>query len=213
MHPLHRAFLDAAAGRFPPVDGGVSIVPTWRAGLAAIVAFTGHAVVAADVAAQGLKALGADGYGGALHPRVQSFVAGPRGSIGVIDATLVRRGLGGGSGLGARDDFDAHRRVVYARKIRDDVRVVGDERGFVTFASGLAGRHELSVEAADDGQGRGWGRSLVADALRDVPEGEPIFAAVAPGNARSLRAFLALGFTPIGSEVVLLTDQVDPAFR
>lgn len=213
MHPLLTMFLAAADGCFPPVDGGVSIVPTWRAGLAAIVAFTGHAVIAADADAATLKALGADGYGGALHPRVQAHVAGANGSIGVIDATLVGRGLGGGSGLGLRADLDGHPRVVYARKIRDDVRVVGDERGFVTFARGIAGRHELSVEAADDGQGRGWGRSLVAEALRDVPEGEPIFAAVAPGNARSLRAFLGLGFTPIGSELVLLTDQIDPALR
>jgi RimJ/RimL family protein N-acetyltransferase len=32
---------------------------------------------------------------------------------------------------------------------------------------------------------------------------EPVFAAVSPGNARSLRALLACGFTPIGSEVLL----------
>lgn len=36
-----------------------------------------------------------------------------------------------------------------------------------------------------------------------VPAGEPVFAAVAPGNARSLRTFLATGFVPIGSEVIL----------
>jgi hypothetical protein len=29
-----------------------------------------------------------------------------------------------------------------------------------------------------------------------------VFAAVAPGNARSLRAFLAEGFVPLGSEVI-----------
>jgi len=73
----------------------------------------------------------------------------------------------------------------------------------VTLAEGLAGRREVSIEAAPDGQGRGWGRSLLVDALGLVPSGEPVFAAVSPGNARSLRAFLALGFTPIGSEVIL----------
>jgi hypothetical protein len=36
-----------------------------------------------------------------------------------------------------------------------------------------------------------------------LPAGEPLFAAVSPGNARSLRAFLAVGFTPVASEVII----------
>ena len=72
----------------------------------------------------------------------------------------------------------------------------------MTLSRGLKGG-ELSIEAAPDGQGRGFGRSLLADALSVVPAGEPVFAAVSPGNARSLRAFLAVGFTPIGCEVLI----------
>ena len=49
--------------------------------------------------------------------------------------------------------------------------------------------------------GTGEGRSLIRDAL--VGETGPVFAAVSPGNARSLRTFLALGFAPVGSEVLL----------
>jgi hypothetical protein len=48
---------------------------------------------------------------------------------------------------------------------------------------------------------------LLRDALGHVPAGEPVFAAVAAGNARSLRAFLAVGFKPIGCEVVLLPKR------
>ncbi|WP_256339262.1 hypothetical protein [Streptomyces sp. 2224.1] len=55
--------------------------------------------------------------------------------------------------------------------------------------------------------GRGHGRSLLADALSLLPEGEPVFAAVSPGNARSLRAFLACGFTPVGREVLLRPER------
>jgi hypothetical protein len=93
--------------------------------------------------------------------------------------------------------------VRHALAIRTGVRVFGDERGVVTLASGLAGRLEVSIEAVPGGQGRGAGRALLVDALSLVPAGEPVFAAVSPGNARSLRAFLAVGFTPIGSEVLI----------
>lgn len=57
----------------------------------------------------------------------------------------------------------------------------GDERGLLTL-------------------GRGWSRSLLSDALALVPAGEWVFACVSPGNARSLRAFLGVGFRPLGSE-------------
>lgn len=71
----------------------------------------------------------------------------------------------------------------------------------VTLAQGLPGRAELSVEVS---AGRaGVGRDLLRDALALVPTGEPLFAAVSPGNARSLRAFLAVGFQPVGSEVII----------
>ena len=47
------------------------------------------------------------------------------------------------------------------------------------------------------------------EALRLVPAGEPVFAAASPGDARSLRAFLALGLTPVGSEVLVRPDRRD----
>jgi hypothetical protein len=81
------------------------------------------------------------------------------------------------------------------------VVVHGDERGLVTIGAGLGGRRELSVEAAEPN--RGHGTALIAEAIGLVPEGELLFAAVSPGNARSLRAFLGLGFTPIGSECLI----------
>jgi hypothetical protein len=58
---------------------------------------------------------------------------------------------------------------------------------------------------------------LLGDALALVPAGEPVFAAVAAGNARPLRAFLALGFVPIGCEVLftpgrgVVTSELAPA--
>jgi L-amino acid N-acyltransferase YncA len=79
------------------------------------------------------------------------------------------------------------------------VRAFGDERGMVTLARGLGGLLELSFEVEAERRGAGLGRSLLRDALALAPSGEPVLAAVAPGNAASLRALLAAGFTPIGS--------------
>ncbi|WP_433833293.1 hypothetical protein ACQP2E_18465 [Actinoplanes sp. CA-015351] len=203
-HPLLRLYLDAADGIFPPVDGGVTVLPPLAGGLECSVAFTGHAVVATAVSADDVQGRKPDGYGGSMAPDFLRFLAGSAGWIGVIDATLVSRGTGGTARLAPLDDAYGHPRIRYALDVRTDVKVFGDERGLVAVAGGLAGRTELSIELNDVGEGgRGYGRSLIADALTLVPEGEPVFAAVSPGNARSLRAFLASGFVPVGSECLI----------
>ena len=69
----------------------------------------------------------------------------------------------------------------------------------VTLSRGLGGLLELSFEVDADRRGQGLGRSLLREALALAPLGEPLLAAVAPGNAASLRALLAAGFTPLGS--------------
>jgi hypothetical protein len=205
-HPLLRTLLAAANGAFPPADGRAVLMPALSGGLEVVASFTGHAVLATELTRDDLADLDLDGFGAALHPAVLLRLAGAHGVVGVIDATLVGRGLGGGD-LPARTDLGDHPRVRHAASLRRQVRVHGDERGLVTLAEGLAGRLEISVEVAP-GQGvSGTGRGLVRDALRLVPEGEPVFAAVSPGNARSLRLFLALGFEPVGSEVLVRPDR------
>jgi hypothetical protein len=203
-HPLLAVLLAAAEGSFPPVDGRVDLVPPLRPGLRGVLSFTGHAYVATDQTGSELADLVLDGFGAALHPSVLLRLAGPAGQVGVLDATLVGRGTGtGGPGLPQRTNLDHHPRVRHARAIRHDVRVHGDERGLVTLSRGLAGRLELSIEVVD--QGNGVGPSLLAAGLHLVPAGEPVFAAVSPGNVRSLRLFLTAGFRPIGSEVIIQT--------
>ncbi|WP_207782014.1 hypothetical protein [Phytoactinopolyspora limicola] len=202
VHPLLHMMLAAADGRFPPVDGAVEVVPPPAGGLECSVAFTGHAVVATALSPTMVADQHPDGFGGSLSPDFLRWLAGGGGEVGTIDVTLVATGTGGG-GPPERHDAVSHPRVRHAARLRTGVRVFGDERGVVTVAAGLAGRRELSVEAVHDGQGRGWGRSLLADSLGLVPAGEVVFAAVSPGNARSLRAFLSVGFQPVGSEVIL----------
>lgn len=195
-HPLLAVLVDAAAGLFPPADGRAVFLPQLDDGRAAVVSLTGRVYVASGRTLPGL-----DAFGSALQPSTLSALAGPSGEVDTLDVTLAAHGLGGGA-LPARTDLDDHPRVRLARTLRRDVRVHGDERGLVTIARGLAGRTELSVELTGTGE-RGVGRELIRDGLRLVPAGEPVFAAVAPGNARSLRACLAAGFAPIGSEVLI----------
>lgn len=199
-HPLLAFLTDAAEGRFPPVDGGVTVVPPLAGGWECSVAFTGHAVVATARSADEVMAQGPDGYGASMSPDFLRWLAGPTGFTGVIDVMLFARGKGRPA-LPVRSDLDHHPRVQYARQYRSDVVVYGDERGLITIGAGLGGRRELSVEALSHNQG--FGTALIAEALNLTPEGELLFAAVSPGNARSLRAFLGLGFTPIGSECLI----------
>jgi hypothetical protein len=200
VHPLLDLFHAAADGRFPPVDGEVTFLRPLPGDWEAVVSFTGHAVVASRLGEIDLADLGPDGFGAVLHPDVLLRMAGPGGRIGVIDLTMVGYGRGGGD-LSPSAVLDDHPRVRYAREIRRGVSAFGDSEGLFTLGTGVAGRLEMSVETSGTGAVRG--RDLIVQALGLVPEGAPVFAAVSPGNARSLRAFLACGFSPLGSEVLI----------
>jgi hypothetical protein len=202
-HPVATLLADAAGGRFPPVDGSWHRVPTWRDGVEAVLAFTGHAVLALrdDVTDDRLGSLDPDGFGGAHHPRVLTALAGPDGWVDSLDAVLVARGTGGTSTVVDRPDLADHPRVRHAREIRDDVRVLGPATGrsLLTVSRGLGGLPEVSLEVDATDRGAGLGRSLFAAALTTVPDGTPVVASVAPGNAASLRAALAAGYVPVAS--------------
>ncbi|MFJ9174300.1 hypothetical protein [Streptomyces sp. NPDC102360] len=210
-HPLLAYFTRASDARFPPCDGGVTVLPPLSSGLECSVAFTGHAVIATALPTADVRAHAPDGFGASLAPDFLRRLAGPAGWIGCTDAILAARGTGGTPRLAdLTHEVTDHPRVRHARELRTHVEVHGDERGLVTLADGLAGRRELSIElhASRDGS-RGHGRALLTDALSLVHEGEAVFAAVSPGNARSLRAFLACGFTPLGSEVIVRPARPD----
>lgn len=201
-HPLLRTLLAAADNVFPPVDGVVEFLPELAPDLQAVVSFTGHAFIATNLAQREFIPFRLDGFGSALQPKLLRHLAGPYGYIGSVDLTLVARGVGGGR-LPTRTDLEGHPRVRRALRLRQRVRVFGDDRGLLTLSEGLAGRLEMSVEAAPKLQGSAAGRALIAEGLRLVPAGAKVYAAVAPGNARSVRAFLALGFRPLGSEILI----------
>lgn len=206
-HPLARLIAAYANGDHLWPDGGWQRVEPWRPPLEAVVAFTGRAVfaVSSDIPDDELSALGADGFGGAHDPRLIAALAGPDGWIDSLDALLVGRGTGApglAPRLVPRPDLHDHPRARLAAELRDDVEVLGRPGGsdstVVTLARGVGGLRELSFEV-DPAQRGGAGAPLVRDALTTVPSGELVVAAVAPGNAASLRAVLSAGFTPVGS--------------
>lgn len=207
-HPLAGLIAAAAAGRFPGPDGGWHRVPPWRPGLEAVVSFTGHAVfaVAPDIPDHRLAALGADGFGGAHDPRLIAAVAGPEAWIDCLDMLMASRGTGHPGvppPLIDRPDLATRPRAEFAARVRSHPRVLGypdpDRSALAVISQGIAGLTELSFELEPGRRGRGDGSRLAADALGVVPAGELAVAAVAPGNAASVRALLSAGFVPLGS--------------
>jgi hypothetical protein len=197
-HPVGLVLAAAIQGEFPEPDGTVEVVPPWRRGVEGVVALTGRAYVATELPPDHVLARHVDGFGSALDPAFVGWLAGPGGWLDCLDVLVGTVGSGTG-GPPRRDDLFEHRRARHARQVRGEVVVHANERGVVTAGVGVGGLAEIGVEVAQSQRNRGVGRSLVADALGLFPLAEPVLGAVAPGNAASLRAFLAAGFRPLGA--------------
>ncbi|MEZ5218222.1 MAG: hypothetical protein R2715_16950 [Ilumatobacteraceae bacterium] len=215
-HPCAVLLHEAANGRFPPADGNVEFFAPDDFGTCAAVGFTGHAVVLTPPGPRPERPSAPFGFGGVHEPNFLLSLAGPGGELGSLDVVLVARGTGRAGPtersperLTETDAHDRHPRVLRARSHRRHVRVLGDERGLVAIGVGLVGRTELSVELTGAAPGRGVGRQLIRGGLAAVGRGQLVFAQVAAGNAASLRAFLACGFVPVASEVLIVRATPD----
>jgi GNAT superfamily N-acetyltransferase len=211
VHPLRRVLDAAARGAFPPMDGRIEVVGSTGGRTDAIVAFTAHFVLAADVDAAEIAAHVPDGE--LSRPLSPSFLGWLRDRYGLTaasqDALFVAIGDAGGAPPWLRrDDSVEHPRVERASRSRAiDAVWWTDDGSVVMVGRGLCGRWEVGYEVAPDARGKGAGRRLVAAAKGLVPEGEPLWAQVAPGNAASMRSTLAAGFVPVAAEVLLTRDQ------
>ncbi|HXD69517.1 MAG TPA: GNAT family protein [Gaiellales bacterium] len=206
-HPL-AAVLDAAArGRFPRPDGTLAVLPAPPGASMAVVGFTAHHVVAADVAPEWVRAeLPGDDLSAPMSARfLVALGEGIGRAPGSLDVVLAARGLSGDPEL-AEVSGAEHPRVARAHRYRSGVRVfeIGDGAAVVVVGYGLALRREVAVEVDPAGRNRGIGAAALLQARRLVAEDDVLYAQVAPGNAASLRAFLRAGFEPIGCEVLFL---------
>ena len=196
----------AANGHFPAADGGVTVLPQPSARDAGVLGFTAHAVVFADVNPEWVTAQLPPGDLGAPlgAPFLQALSAATKRRPGSIDMLCVADPLPGPPPVDLTPDSDpAHPRIVRALKYRDDVRAWQADGGVVVLGRGVAGRWETAIEVDEDRRERGLCRALACAARHLIPEGERLWAQVAPANAASVRAFVAAGFVPVGAEILL----------
>jgi hypothetical protein len=201
----------AAAGRgqFPPADGGTTVVPQPSARDAGVIAFTAHSVVFTDedpawVYAT-LEQTRCDPLAAAMNPRFLSALLDRTGrTTDTIDVLSVGSALPGEPPLPLREADPDHPRALRARQHRDDVRVWALPGAVLVLGRGVAGRWEVAVEVDEPMRHRGLGRDLAIAARQLVPAGEPVWAQQAAGNARSIRAFQAAGYRPVGAEALLV---------
>ncbi|MFE2044263.1 GNAT family N-acetyltransferase [Streptomyces sp. NPDC059477] len=204
-----RDILDAAArGAFPPPDGTTTVVPQDSPRDAGVLAFTAHSVVFTDEdpawVYDTLAATPADPLAAPMHPSfLAAFMARTGRRTDTIDVMTVAGPLPGKPVLALREIGDpTHPRVVSSLLRRDAVRVwTAPEGGLLVLGRGVGGRLEAAVEVDAGVRRRGLGRRL-ATAARQLAGGEPVWAQISAGNARSLRAFQAAGYRAVGSEAL-----------
>ncbi len=198
----------AADGRPPDPDGTVEVMP--QQGLAAaVVAFSAHFLVCADVDRDWVAGVLPPGDYSAPHgARFLTALADRIGSdIGALDVVLTQPADPAGDGGLGLEEIEArdHPRAVRALRYREEVRVwrTPDHAGHVLIGRGLAGRWEMAFEVEPSARGNGLGRRLAQAATALVPAGAAVWAQVSPGHPASLRSVLAAGYRPVCAEVLL----------
>jgi RimJ/RimL family protein N-acetyltransferase len=199
-------------GVFPTPDLEVEVVAAPSERESCVVAFTAHIVVAADVDPDWVaERLPAGDLSAPLNPPFLFALEQLTGrQVNAIDAMLLAPALSDPAeratavdGLTEFTDHE-HPRIQRAWRYRDGVRAYADPYGgLVVIGNGLADRLECALEVPEAARGKGHGRRLARAARALIPADAHIWAQVSPGNAASLRTFLAAGYTPVGSEALL----------
>jgi GNAT superfamily N-acetyltransferase len=205
--PLAHVFADIERGELPPTDGSLRVVRPPSPQTSAVVAFTAYTLVAADVDPAWVAGqIPAGDLSAPLNPPFLSAVcARLRRRINAVDMVTLATPLAGDPPLPLEEIEDAdHPRVRRAHRYRDHVRVWCVEGGVLILGRGLAGRWEAAFEVDPAHRGRGLGRALATSARHLVDrDAVGVWAQVTPGNAASVRALLAAGYQPVGSEALL----------
>jgi hypothetical protein len=207
------AILAAAAdGQFPAADGQATIMSQPCERDAGVIAFTGHFLVFADADPDWLASqLPPGDFSAPLGtPFLHALGTRLRRSAPSVDLLTCAAPLPGPPLVALDREADpAHPRIQRALRYRDEVRAWRADGGVLMLGRGVAGRWEVAIEVDPARRDRGLGTSLAMAARHLVPGGAPLWAQIAPGNAASVRAFLAAGFRPMGAEALLSTAGRD----
>jgi RimJ/RimL family protein N-acetyltransferase len=216
VHPLAVLLDEAAHGRFPPPDGLVRVMPPLPGTLEALIAFTGtFALTGALTQAEVDTQIPVGDFSAPTSARFLSWISERlRARPATHDALLVAISPGGGpaESVGPAELVEVaesdHPRVARATRYRRGVRMyeTAERDGVVVLGRGITGRWELAFEVDDAARGAGLGRAIAARGVALLPEGTPVWAQIAPGNAASLRAALAAGFRPVGAEILFVQE-------
>jgi GNAT superfamily N-acetyltransferase len=203
----------AARGSPPAVDFETELVARPPGPVSAVLGFTGHHVVAADIDRSWLDATRetADFSSVMRAPFLAALGRHITARVGHLDLAVVRPAHVSTDPavplvLVELDLADAaHARLRRALDYRTEVRAwrTVEADGIVMIGRGLAGRWEVAFEVDPSARGRGLGRALTRAGSRLVPERAMVWAQASPGNVASVRVLLAAGFQPVGSEVLL----------
>src|SRR5438105_54033 len=138
MHVLAERLRDAAQGVFPPADGKIEVVPSPGPPCDAIVAFTGHFVIAAAIdAAEVALRMPVGEFSVPLSPASLLWMAAELDlEPATHDALLVTMGTGTGAPTWLRHADDlAHPRVERASRYRriDSVWTIDEDAGVLVL--------------------------------------------------------------------------------
>ena len=142
--PVAVVLRDAAAGRFPPPDSQVTVLPSPSPRDSGVIGFTAHAVVFTDADPAWVRArLPDDDPSRPLSPAfLQALCAHTHREAHTIDLLCVAWPRSGPPGMVLSPEPDvAHPRIARAMRYRDDVRAWRTEGGVVLV--GQRGRRPL----------------------------------------------------------------------
>jgi GNAT superfamily N-acetyltransferase len=207
QHPLGILLSRAVAGHWPAADGQIEVFPALPNGEAAVLGFTGHFVIAADVDPSWVRSrLPDDDLCAPMGPRfLHALALELRKQPGSLDLVFWASAEEGPLPVELRLTPDrSHARARRAECHRDELRVyqTPDASGVLVLGRGVCGRWEASFEVAPEHRRRGLGRALAASARRLVEPGAPVFMQAAVANTASVRAILHGGFAPLCAEVL-----------